>query len=88
MSNENEKEMEVDALKSEVEGVKLILGGMFDTDGECFSKDFMTSMEIRYELSEMVEVELGVLNRALSELGFGIDFILGVAHWVVYPKNW
>ena len=59
----------------------------YSNEGDTDQKEFRTSMEIIYELREMMDVSISLLNRTLNEMEFKMQFLEGVPNWVMYRKN-
>ena len=54
--------------------------------GATSNKVYKTSLEIRYDLSNIVDVTVMELAQQLSSAGFHVDYIGGKPFWVMYEK--
>jgi len=60
---------------------------IYAPNGSTEQKEFRTALELQYELRESVEVSITALNEVLTEMGYELEFIEGMPHWVMYQKN-
>jgi hypothetical protein len=60
---------------------------LFDTAGDRERMDFKTSAEIRYLLSETLNVSVPAVNEVMNERGFRLRNIEGAPCWEVYGKD-
>ncbi|WP_334166617.1 hypothetical protein [Phocaeicola paurosaccharolyticus] len=54
--------------------------------GATSDKVYKTSLEIRYDLSNIVDVTVAELATQLSSAGFHVEYIGGQPFWVMYEK--
>jgi len=73
--------------KAEREALKPFILANYLPIGSTDQKEFKTSMELQYELHEMIDFSTKTLNLCLAEMGFKIEFVEYVPLWVMYSLN-
>lgn len=48
--------------------------------------EYVTSADIVRDLAEMVTISITQITELMHSAGFGIKFIEGKPHWIVYPR--
>lgn len=83
--NEDDQD-EQERKDKDVEALKAFIQELYKPEGITEQKEFRTSLELKYELREMIDASTQDLSTALSELGYKHTFIEGVPNWVMYQK--
>lgn len=74
------------ARSQRVEAIKKIISEKYDATGDVHDCEFRTTMELQYELQEMMDVSASNLNDAMNEMQFKLQYIDDRPHWVLYRK--
>ena len=67
-----------------IEQLKTFIQQLYKPDGITEQKEFRTNLELKDELSEVIEASAKDISTALSELGYELKFIEGSPNWVMY----
>jgi hypothetical protein len=70
-----------------LDSIKKIVSERYDPAGNVHDCEFRTTMELKYELQEMISVSESSLNDALNEMQFRLQYIDDRPHWVLYRKS-
>lgn len=69
------------------EHVKQFIEANYTPIGSTEQKDFKTSAELIYMLSETIDVSIKVVNEVMNELQYQMQYIDQVPNWVLYSKE-
>lgn len=79
---------EEDLISTEdTELLKALVLQMYSQDGYARDKEFISSQELVYQLSETIDVDIKTVSCVLQELNFCTKLIDNVPCWVMYQKN-
>ena len=67
--------------------LKEIIEMLYKPNGLTHEKDFKTSMEIAYELQEMIEVTPKQVASVMTEIGFEVTSVDNMVCFVVFTVN-
>lgn len=67
--------------------LKEIIEMLYKPNGFAHEKDFKTSMEIAYELQEMIEVTPKQVASVMTEIGFEVTSVDNMVCFVVFTVN-
>jgi len=82
-NTDSDDELPVD---SNIEQLKQFITNTYNTTGTRTEKEFVTTQELLYELSEMIECTQQQLIAALNELQITTQSIDGLMCWVLYRE--
>lgn len=83
----DEEESKPEQPDSSVIILRKFIESIYSPRGSTEQKEFRTAMELQYELRESVEVSITALNEVLTAMGYELEFIEGLPHWVMYQIN-
>ncbi len=68
------------------ESIRQFISAKYLPTGHADNMEFRTSLELEYELREMINASTNALNAVMNDLGFQVQFIEDSPNWVVYTK--
>ena len=83
----DEDESKPEQSDSSVIILRKFIESIYSPTGSTEQKEFRSALELQYELRESVEVTITALNEVLTAMGYELEFIEGMPHWVMYQKN-
>jgi len=78
---------EKDNVNKSVEQIKTFLQAIYSNDGTTEQKEFRTTRDLIYELRDMITAGFKDMNEALSDLGYELEYLEGVPHWILYERT-
>jgi len=70
--------------KKRIEQAKKFISAKYLSTGNPDNREFRTSMELQYEIREMIDLSTSTINEAMNELGFQVQFLDEKPNWVLY----
>jgi hypothetical protein len=67
--------------------VKQFISARYNPVGTPEEKEFRSTLELRYELQEMISVFESTINQVMNEMGFQIADIDDKPNWVLYRSR-
>lgn len=83
----DEDESKPEQRDSSVIILRKFIESIYSPTGYTEQKEFRSALELQYELRESMEVTITELNEILTSMGYELEFIEGMPHWVMYQKN-
>jgi hypothetical protein len=68
------------------EQARKMISAKYDSLGDQCNTEFRTTAELRYEFREITDFSDSMINEAMSELGYQIQFLEGKPYWKLYLK--
>lgn len=69
------------------EDVRNFIESVYTPTGSTEQKEYVTSLEIEFLLSETLDASIKVINEVMKEMCFQLEFIERVPNWVVFSKG-
>ena len=84
--DEEEEENLIEEKKKEVAAIADFIKRYYSPIGATSDKVYKTTAELRYELSNIIDVNPAILAKQLCTARFAVQYIAGQPFWVMFEK--